>query len=71
MNLAFLHTSQSHIEKFDHILNSLGSNIKQKHYIKSELIDYAIKNNKTDSINFKNIIDKIKLDKPDFIICTC
>ncbi len=71
MKIGFLHTSKSHIKSFDNILSSLYPKIGSKHYVNKELLDFAIKYKKTDSIGFKNIITDIKKEKVDLIICTC
>lgn len=69
--LALLHTSPIHIARFNAILKTLNYTGTVKHYVNETILRNALAWGKTDSEGFCLEIERIKLDKPHLIICTC
>lgn len=69
--IAFLHTSSVHINRFDNLVRTFDQNIKIKHIVNSDLLDYVFEHKKLDIKNFQQEINGIKKDNPNLIICTC
>lgn len=71
MKIAFLHTSSSHIDRFDKIVSEIDENIEVEHFVNEEILESAIKKGDVDATGFDNEINRIKAEKRDLIICTC
>lgn len=71
MKITFLHTSSSHINRFEKIVNEIDKNIETKHFVNKDILETAIKTGNVDVIGFNNEINKIKAGKFELIICTC
>ncbi len=71
MKITFLHTSNSHIERFNGIVEKMDTSIKVKHYVNEELLEAAQKTGKVDKEGFKNELNRIRKGENKFIICTC
>ncbi|MCF7567092.1 hypothetical protein L3X37_01765 [Sabulilitoribacter arenilitoris] len=69
--IAFLHTSNIHIDKFEKLVRKFNSDIEIKHFVNADILSYALKKGKTDSKSFQEEVFKIKKEQPDLIICTC
>lgn len=69
--IAFLHTSEIHINKFETLVRKFNSNIDIKHFVNENILDYALEKGMTDSKSFENEVLKIKALNPELIICTC
>ncbi|PKH49358.1 hypothetical protein CXF68_01050 [Tenacibaculum sp. Bg11-29] len=71
ITIAFLHTSNVHIERFENLVKKFDKNIQTKHYVNEKLLNYALKNSQLDSEGFKKELQNIKKINPNLIICTC
>ena len=71
MKITFLHTSKSHIKRFNQIINEIDNTIETKHFVNEELLETALKTNQIDVQGFKNEILKIRTNEMESIICTC
>ena len=69
--IAFLHTSDIHIERFDKLAKKFDQGIEVKHFVNEDLLDFAMKEGVTDDQGFASVVQSIKNEKPDLIICTC
>jgi len=69
--IAFLHTLSANVEKFDLLAQKYAADVDVKHFVNETILINALKNGKTDFDGFNAEIEKIKLSKPDLIICTC
>ncbi len=69
--IAFLHTSEIHIDRFENLVMKYNSEIPIKHFVNEELLSVALSNGKLDTVSFKNEIEIIKKESPLLIICTC
>ncbi|MFD1315340.1 hypothetical protein [Namhaeicola litoreus] len=69
--IAFLHTSDIHIPKFDDLVKKFNSKIEVQHFVNAEILASALVNGKTDHETFCAEVEKIKASKPKLIICTC
>lgn len=69
--IAFLHTSPTLIERFNEILETIKFQTEVKHYLNEEILKNALQKGNTDSAGFKTEIEKIQLDQPALIICSC
>lgn len=71
MKITFLHTSASHINRFQKIVHKIDNTIKINHFVNEQLLKTALKTGKVDKEGFANEIQKIKNNKFENIICTC
>lgn len=71
MKITFLHTSSSHIKRFDEIVSSLDPKIKTEHHVNQKLLEVAQNKGQIDREGFEKEIAKIKRNKNEYIICTC
>lgn len=69
--IAFLHTSDIHIAKFDALVKKYNSNIEIRHFVNEDILKSALENGKTDRETFYSEIEEIKKENPRLIICTC
>lgn len=69
--IAFLHTNEVHVSRFEELVKKVDSQIETKHFVNKDLLDTALNTGKTDTPTFIAEIDKIKRESPDMIICTC
>ena len=69
--IAFLHTSDIHIPKFDALVKKYNPTIEIRHFVNAAILKSALENGKTDNETFLAEVEKIKKDKPQLIICTC
>ena len=69
--ISFLHTSEVHIERFENLVRKFNKDITTKHYVNSDILQYALQNEKLDSEGFQQEIINIKKENPELIICTC
>ncbi len=70
MSIAFLHTSNIHVDRFQKLLSSINKNIDSKHYVNEVLLQDALAGKANEHL-FYSEIHQIKKDKPELIICTC
>ncbi|MGD1889773.1 MAG: hypothetical protein ACFB15_04110 [Cyclobacteriaceae bacterium] len=69
--IAFLHTSDIHIERFENLVRKFDSAIEVKHFVNEDLLGFAMREGTTDNQGFASVVQSIKEEKPDLIICTC
>jgi len=69
--IAFLHTSNVHVQRFENLVKKFDKNIQTRHYVNENLLSYALKNNQLDSKGFNDELQNIKKTNPNLIICTC
>lgn len=69
--IAFLHTSEIHIAKFENLVRRFNKEVEIKHFVNADILSYALENGETDTISFENEVAKIKELSPALIICTC
>ena len=69
--IAFLHTSEIHIDRFEKLVRKYDRTIPVKHFVNEKLLETALSKGKTDVKSFRNEIELIKKEKPSLIICTC
>ncbi|MEM9833881.1 MAG: hypothetical protein AAF944_24840 [Bacteroidota bacterium] len=69
--IAFLHTSSIHIERFENLVRKFDQEVEVKHFVNEDLLDYAMSEGTTDSRGFTSVVQSIKDEEPDLIICTC
>lgn len=69
--ISFLHTSEVHIKRFESLVRKFNKDITIKHYVNSDILKYALQNEKLDSEGFNQEITNIKKENPELIICTC
>jgi len=69
--IAFLHTSDIHIERFEQLARKFDEAVKIKHFVHEELLDYALREGATDNQGFASAVQSIKEERPELIICTC
>jgi len=71
MTIALLHTSESHIKRFNKIIQKIDDSVKLKHYVKEDLLTIAQQTGKIDRAAFLEELTQIKKEGSDIIICTC
>lgn len=71
MKITFLHTSKSHVNRFEKIVKAIDKNIEIEHFVNEEILETALKTGIIDTIGFTNEINRIKNGKFGKIICTC
>lgn len=71
MKIIFLHTSKSHIKRFDQIIIKIDHTIETEHFVNEELLETVLKTGQIDIQGFKNEIQKIRTNAAESIICTC
>lgn len=69
--IAFLHTSDIHIDKFEKLVRKIDKHIVVKHFVNDRLLSSALENGVTDSVNFSKEVSKIFEFQPKLIVCTC
>ena len=69
--IAFLHTSEIHISKFENLVKKYNSSVSIKHYVNAEMLSNALSTGRADSKAFVKELAKIQNDSPDLIVCTC
>jgi hypothetical protein len=69
--IAFLHTSDIHISKFENLVNKYNSSVRIKHYVNADMLSKALTTGRADSKTFKKEVGEIQTEKPDLIVCTC
>jgi hypothetical protein len=71
MKISFLHTSKSHISRFDKIVKEFSNSITVSHYVNEELLVAAQKEQQLDKVGFDKMVNQIQKDETEIIICTC
>ena len=71
MKITFLHTSNSHVNRFEKIVKEIDKNIEIEHVVNEALLETALKTGEIDINGFSIEIDRIKTGKFGKIICTC
>ncbi|CAL2084128.1 Glutamate racemase [Tenacibaculum sp. 190524A02b] len=71
MAIAFLHTSEVHIDRFESLVRKYDADISIQHYVNEDLLTYAVKKASLDLIGFEKEIKQIQNNQPQIIICTC
>lgn len=71
MDIAFLHTSKTHVDRFEKIIKLVNNTIKTKHYVNEDLLKHTLLTGKVNTVGFKKYINEIKKDKCNIIICNC
>ncbi len=69
--IAFLHTSNIHIERFENLVRKFDKEVEIAHFVNEDLLDYAMSTGKTDTQGFKQEVKNIMKKQPELIICTC
>lgn len=69
--IAFLHTSEIHITKFENLVRIFNKDVEIKHFVNTDILSYALENGKTDDKTFEIEVALIKEFNPELIICTC
>lgn len=69
--IAFLHTLQSNVDKFDTIAQKYAANRSIKHFVNETLLTNALNTGKSDCEGFRAEIEAIRKLNPELIICTC
>ena len=69
--IAFIHTSEIHIERFEKLVRKYDKDVRVEHFVNEKLLDTAMLNGVADSESFRRQIEIIKKKKPSLIICTC
>lgn len=71
MKITFLHTSNSHINRFEKIVKEIDENIETEHFVNEEILEAALKTGNIDANGFIKEIGRIKTGTYGKIICTC
>ena len=72
MKIAFLHTAQSHVSRFDAIIQAENtSSIEVAHFVFETLLMTAQKSGEADRAGFETAIEQIRKQGFSSIICTC
>jgi hypothetical protein len=69
--IAFLHTSNVHIDRFQKLVRQFDTEIEIQHFVNEDLLKTALKESRLDENGFASMISKIELEQPKAIICTC
>lgn len=69
--IAFLHTLNSSIDKFDALVKKYASDQEVKHFVNEAILTNALETGETDYVGFDAAVEKIKEEQPELIICTC
>ncbi len=70
--LIFLHTSPLHVDRFNKVLDLLAFRGEVKHVVNEELLTFALKTGKIDSLAFANQIADFNLSTTkNKVLCTC
>jgi hypothetical protein len=69
--IAFLHTSDIHITKFENLVKKYNSKVGIKHYVNAEMLSKALLTAEIDSKTFGKEVEKIQIENPALIVCTC
>ena len=69
--IAFLHTSNVHIDRFEKLVRQFDTEIKTGHFVNEDLLKTALEKEHLDEKGFAAMISKIALEQPETIICTC
>ena len=69
--IAFLHTLESNVDKFDKLAKKYASDQTVKHFVNENILSNALRTGQTDCAGFRSEIERIKLLNPELIICTC
>ncbi|MEH0154966.1 hypothetical protein V6R21_12545 [Limibacter armeniacum] len=69
--VAFLHTSSSHIKRFDLLLSQNNIQTPVTHFVNEELLQSALTDGKVDLEGFHDQINRIKEKGFLSIVCTC
>lgn len=69
--IAFLHTSEVLIARFEALIRKYDTDVITKHHVNEKLLETALSNGKTDTLSFKNEITEISKESPSLLICTC
>ncbi|MEO1011300.1 MAG: hypothetical protein AAFX53_08325 [Bacteroidota bacterium] len=69
--IAFLHTSDVHIPRFEKLVRKYDKEVVTKHFVNKELLNTALLEGKTDTLSFNQEVEKIKREEPSLLICTC
>ena len=70
LKIAFIHTSQSHVDRFDKLLQKLDASVEVIHKVDEELLSIALKNGSLANKKFTEICNELKQETTN-IICTC
>lgn len=71
MKIAFLHTLSANEHRFEQIVRSLMPTIDAAHFVDEELLRTALRDQQADATAFAGLVDDIRSQKYDHIICTC
>lgn len=70
--IAFLHTTNTLVERFEKLVRKYNPTIPIKHYVNENLLKNALKEGKTDTMQFnKEVNNIIKTEGSTLLICTC
>jgi|GEM_PF-2924087 len=71
MSITFLHTSHTHIQRFNDIVHKIIPDYVVNHIVNETLLEDAIKAGEVNKAGFAEQIKAITADTTDKIICTC
>ena len=71
MKIMFLHTSNSHINRFEKIVKEIDKNIDTEHFVNERILEVALRTGNIDVRGFTDEINRIKKESSGKIICTC
>lgn len=69
--IAFLHTSNVHIDRFEKLVRQFDTEIKTRHFVNEGLLKTALEKGVLDENGFASMVSKIELEQPQTTICTC
>lgn len=69
--IAFLHTSNIHIDRFEKLVRQFDTVVKTRHFVNKDLLKFALETSALDKNGFTSMVSKIALEQPQTIICTC
>lgn len=71
MKITFLHTSKTHIKRFNKIVRKINKSIEVEHFVNEELLEHASQTGKVDKNGFQKELIQIRKNDNKFIVCTC
>ncbi len=73
-DLAFLHTAQSHVERFDTLLHTLAPHLRIRHVVRPDLLIQAQQSERTNSeliANVQRALQEAADSGAAVVVCTC
>lgn len=69
--IAFLHTSRTHVDRFENLVRKFNSEIVTQHFVNEKLLQKTLVTGTLDLVSFEKEIITIKKHPIELIICTC